>query len=342
MHKTLLMLAILISSQVLSQSPSTPLILTQGITIEGEIIGYKTPALEDMGKWMGLKASKKTKLVIQFNNDVAAGKISPTSTVQVPIKINTVSDVNGQKVYQGTTRIGVTDYALTLKQSTDTLYYLINQGLPFPIVGKNNDTTGIWCYGVRKYPHKIEVGTFLPGYINEMNLFPYDLKTSRREYFNFSGGDGYSYSGFVNVRKTRTMQINSLFVYTPYYVMAKEEIEVAGKKYTAYKLLYEQLSKSNINMVPKDDPNEYFNNKYISDKVKENIANRGRGWDTPEKQAEIIEKMQTQTGLSTNEQGYMVNVIESWYVPELGLIVKTRFYDGTGALQMEMRVTSIH
>lgn len=324
-----------------SQSTNGGLLLTKGMTIESEIIGYKTPLLQDGVAWIKMKPKKKAETVLQYNADIASGKIAPTSKTPVPTRINETAEVNGTMVYTGTTRIGVTDYKLTLKSVGDTVHYLLNDGLPFAIPGKNNDTTGVWCFGVRHYPKSIEVGSFIPGYINEMNLFPYDLKTSRREYFNFSGGDGYSYSGFVNVRKTRSMQLNSIFINTPYYVVAKEEVEVAGKKYTAYKLLNEQLSKSSLNTVVEEDPNDFFKDKYLSDKIKENLANRGRGWDTPEKKAEILEKMQSQTGLATNEQGYTVNLQENWYVPELALIVKSRFYDGTGALQMENRITSI-
>lgn len=324
-----------------SQSTGTKLILTKGMTIESEIIGYKTPALEDMIGWMKLKPKKKAEAVLQFNADVASGKIAPTSRTPIPTKINEVTEVNGTSVYTGTTRIGVTDYKLTLKNAGDTVHYLLNDGLPFPIPGKNNDTTGVWCFGVRKFPKSAEVGVLIPGYINEMNLFPYDLKTSRREYFNFSGGDGYSYSGFVNVRKTRTMQLNTISMNTPFYVVGKEEIEIAGKKYTAYKLLNEVWTKMNSNTVVKDDPNDLVESKYVSDKIKENLRDRGRGWDTPEKKAEILEKMQSQTGMVTNEQGYSVNLQENWYVPEFGLIVKSRYFDGTGALQMENRVVSI-
>lgn len=341
MKYTLLLGFGLLAFTAYSQTTTNGLFLTKGMTIESEISGYKTPLVEDAVKWIKLKPNKKAQAVLQFNADIASGKILPTSKTPVPTRINEVTELNGSTIYTGTTKIGVTDYKLTLKNNVDTIHYMLNDGLPFPIPGKNNDTTGVWCFGVRHFPKTIEVGSYLPGYINEMNLFPYDLKTSRREFFNFSGGDGYSYSGFVNVRKTRTMQINSIFIYTPYYVVSKEEIEIAGKKYTAYKLLNEQLSKSNLNTTAKDDPNDFFNDKYLSDKIKENLANRGRGWDTPEKKAEILEKMQSQTGMVTNEQGYSVNLQENWYVPELGLIVKSSFFDGTGALQMESKIISI-
>jgi hypothetical protein len=326
MKHTLAIAFALLAINAKSQTSNNGLILTKGMTIESEIIGYPTP-LSTLGvKWIKMKPAKKAETVIQNNADIASGKIVPTSKSLVPTKINDVTDVNGSTVYTGTTRIGVTDYKLTLKNTGDTIHYLLNDGLPFPIPGKNNDTTGVWCFGVRHFPKTIEVGSYLP---------------SRREFFNFSGGDGYSYSGFVNVRKTRTMQINSIFISTPYYVVSKEEIEIGGKKYIAYKLLNEQLSKSNLNTTAKDDPNDFFYDKYLSDKIKENLANRGRGWDTPEKKAEILEKMQSQTGLVTNEQGYSVNLQENWYVPELGLIVKSRFFDGSGALQMESRIVSI-
>lgn len=345
MKQTLLLACLVLAIGINCQTTTKALALTKGMTIESEIIGYKTPLLEDGVKWIKMKPKAKTERVLQFNADIEAGKIAPTSKTLFPTKINEVTVASETTIYIGTTRIGVTDYKLTLKNIGDTIQYLLNDGLPFPIPGKSNDTSGVWCFGVRKFPKTIEVGGYLPGYINEMNLFPYDLKTSRREFFIFSEtdykGNGYGYSGFVTVRKTRNMQINSIFVYTPYYVISKEEIEVAGTKYIAYKLLNEQLSKSNINTIVKEDPNDFFNDKNLSDKIKDHLANRGRGWDTPEKKAEILEKMLNQTGLAINEQGYNVNIQESWYVPELGLIVKSKFYDGTGALQMESRIVSI-
>jgi len=330
-----------LATGAVGQVSNSGLALNKGTTIESEIISYKTPLLQDALAWIKMKPGKKVKTVIQFNEDISNGKITPGGKTVAPTRISEMSQSGNASVYSGTTKIGVTDYGLTLRLSNDTLYYLLNDGLPFPIPGKNNDTTGIWCFGVRKYPKSIEVGSYLPGYINEMNLFPYDLKTNRKEFFNFNGNDGYSYSGFVTVRKTRSMTINSIMINTPYYVLAKEEIDIDGKKYLAYKLLNEQWSKSTTNSVVKEDPSDYFNNPYTSNKIKENIANRGKGWDTPEKKAEILESMQTQTGLVTNEQGYSVNVQESWYVPELGLIAKSRYFDGAGALQMESRIISI-
>ncbi len=323
-----------------SQTTNNALMLTKGMTIESEIIGYPTPLTTLGVKWIKMKPDKKAETVMQNNADIAAGKIAPSSKVTVPTIINEVAEINGVAVYTGTARIGVTDYKLTLKNDGNSVHYLLNDGLPFPIPGKNNDTTGIWCFGVRNYPKTVEVGSYLPGYINEMNLFPYDLKTSRREFFNFYGGDGYNYSGFVNIRKTRTMQVNSITIYTPYYVVAKEELEIAGKKYTAYKLLNEVWSKINSNAIVKDEIID-INDKYISDKIKENLSLRGKGWDTPEKKAEILEKMQSQTGMVTNEQGYTVSLSENWYVPEFGMIVKSRLFDGTGALQMESKIVSI-
>lgn len=324
-----------------SQTQNNGLILTKGMIIESEIIGYKTPAQEDALKWIKMKPKKKAETVLKFNADIASGKITSTSKTPSPTKIDEVTNVNGSMIYTGTTRIGVTDYKLTLRNLGDTVHYLLNDGLPFPIPGKNNDTTGVWYFGVRHFPKTIEVGSYLPGYTNEMNLFPYDLKTSRKEYFNFSGSDGYSYSGFVNLRKTRTMQVNSISICTPFYVVAKEELEIGGKKYIAYKLLNENWFKINSNTIAKDDPSDLFNDKNLSDKIKDNLANRGRGWDTPEKKAEILEKMQSQTGVVTNEQGFMVSLQENWYVPELGLIAKSRNFDSAGALQMESRVVSI-
>jgi hypothetical protein len=324
-----------------SQTPTNTLILAKGMTIESEIIGYQTPMQQDAVKWIKMKSNKKVEAVMQFNADIEAGKVTPTIKTPIPTKINEVTEENGAKVYKGTTRIGTTDYQLTIKNAGDTVRYMVNDGLPFPIPGKNNDTTGIFCFGVRRFPNHVEVGTYFPGYINEMNLFPYDLKTSRREYFNFSGGDGYSYSGFVNVRKTRTMQVNSISINMPFYVMAKEELVIDGKAFTAYKLLSEGWSKINSNAVVQEDPNHFFDDKYISDKIKDDLANRGRGWDTPERKAAILEKMQEKSGIVTNADGYMVALQENWYVPELGLIAKSRTFDATGALVMESRIVSI-
>ena len=320
---------------------SSGLALSKGMLCETEIVSYKTPLQEDAVKWIKMKPAKKAQTVIQFNADIAAGKIAPGSKSSAPTKIDEQVNVGGSTQFKGSTRVGAYDYKLTIIEKGDSIFSLLNDGQPFPIPGKNNDTTGIWCYGKKQYPKVIEVGDVLPGFMNEMNLFPYDLKTSRREFFNFSGGDGWSYSGFVNVRKTRNMQINSIILNSPFYVVAKEELEISGKKYTAFKLLNEQWTKTNVNTVVKEDPSIYFEDKGLSDKIKANLRDRGRGWDTPERKAEILEKMQSQSGLVTNEQGYQVNLQENWFVPELGMVVKSRFFDGTGALQMESRMVSI-
>jgi len=345
MKQTLMLFLSLIATEALGQTTENGLVLAKGMTVETEIISYKTPVLQDALAWVKMKPKKKAETVQKFNADVEAGRIAPSARTPIPTKISDMAEENGLTTYHGTARVGTTDYKLTLINSGDTVQYILNDGLPFPIPGTNKDTVGVWCFGIRKFPKDIEVGTFLPGYINEMNLFPSDLKTSRREFFSFSDvdfqGNGYSYSGFVNVRKTRTMQLNSIMINTPFYVVSKEELEIDGKRYTAYKLLNEQWMKGQNNVVVKEDPNHFFDDKHLSGLIKDNLANRGRGWDTPEKKAEILEKMQNATGLATNEQGYGVNIQENWYVPELGMIAKSRFYDGSGALQMESRVLSI-
>jgi len=337
-RKAMLMLLSIVSMHVNGQTASPDLILAKGMTFEYEIVSYPIPLTALGVKWIKMKPEKKAETVIKYNEDVKAGVIKPTGKVSQFARINDVAETSGIIQFIGTTQI---NNKLTIINGNDSVYYLQNDGKPFPIIKDQKDTIGINYYGIRRFPAKLEVGTMLPGFTSEMNLFPYDLKTSRREYFNFSGGDGYSYSGFVNVRKTRTMQVNSISISTPFYVAGMEEIEISGKKYTVYKLLNEQWSKISSNAMVQDDPTVYFGDKYLSDKVKDHLEARGRGWDTPERTAKIQAKMEAATGMTKNEQGYLVNVQENWYSPLLGMIVKSKLYDGSGALQMESNIVSI-
>lgn len=341
-RKAILILLPIVSMQVNGQTASPDLILAKGMTFEYEIVSYPIPLTALGVKWIKMKPEKKAETVIKYNEDVKAGMIKPTGKVSQFARINDVEETNGIKQFIGTSQI---NNKLTIINGNDSVYYIQNDGKPFPIIKDQKDTIGINYYSIRRFPAKLEVGTMLPGFTSEMNLFPYDLKTSRKEFFNFSetdySGYGTSYSGFVTVRKTRTMQVNSISISTPFYVAGMEEIEISGKKYTVYKLLNEQWSKISSNAVVQDDPTVYFGDKYLSNKVKDHLEARGRGWDTPERTAKIQAKMEAATGMAKNEQGYLVNVQENWYSPQLGMIVKSKLYDGSGALQMESNIVSI-
>lgn len=330
----------LASIMTIGGATAQPLALGSGTTIDTEILSYTTPLQKDALAWVKMKPKKKVEAVMLHNADVLAGKVAPVARTPIPTVIKDVVRKDGITTCTGTTRLGVTDYRLTLHQTADSVYYLLNDGLQFAIPGKAGDTVGVWCFGPRVFPVRPTTDMYLPGHINEMDLLPHDLKLNRKELFRF-GKDGYSYSGYVNVRKTVRMQVNNIMMNTPYLVAGTEQIEISGKTYTAYHLINEFWTKLNSNAVVTEDPATYFNDKALSDMVKEHLAERGRGWDTPERKAAILEKMQSATGMTTNAQGYMVSMQENWYVPELGLMIRSRSYDASGALQMESKVTAI-
>lgn len=336
MKQTILFTLLIIAVNAMGQT-NGGLALTQGTIIETEVQSYKTPFMEDMTQWIKMKPAKKIETIQQYNIDCEAGKLAPISTTPISTKINEITDTNGAIVYTGID--GATKYKLTIKTKGDSVEYTLNDGVTFPIVGKNNDTSGYWYYGIRKLPKKMEIGSIIPGYANEMNLFPYDLTTSRKQYFTFSDvnsatGVGTSYSGVVNIRKTTTMQVNNLFVYTPYQVVSQEEVEVSGKKYIAYKLENENWMKMTSNAVVKEDPSVYFNSDYLTKRINESLNSSSK-----EEQEKINKKMMSATGM--NDEGYYVTKQENWYVPELGIMVKTKSYDFWGALSSESRVVSI-
>ncbi len=332
----------ILSCAVFAASGQTPngLILKKGMVIESEIASYKTPLLINAEKWIKMKPGKRDEEVLKFNEDAAAGKISPAGNLILPTIINDESVSGNNALFTGTTKIGLTEYKLKIEITGDTAKYIVNDAKNFPIVAKN-DTTGLWCFGIRKYPLKPETGTYIPGYINEMDIFPYDLTTTRRTFFQVDGGDGYGYYGFVNVRKKHKMSVSSITVNTPYYVAGKEDIQIAGRTFTAYKLLNAQWMKSITNDVVTEDPTRYFDNEQLSNSIKENLKSRGRGLDGKEGVDRLLKNASEKAGMAPNEYGYLENYQESWYVPELCMIVKSKFYDAYGALQMESKVVAI-
>lgn len=339
MKKIILLLPFLVVSKVMMAQSSGKLFLKKGMVIETELISYKTPMLEDAAGFLKKKPGKRDAAVLEYNDEIATGKVSPTAKMVLPTTISEVQDNNGETSYTGIVRIGVSDYNLRIKASPDSVKYLINNAAPFPIISKG-DTTGIWVYGPRVFPANPEVGTYFSGYVNEMSLFPWDLKTSRRTFMQFDGGDGYAYRGYVNMRKTVVMSSSSIILNTPFYVTGKEQMTIAGRTYTVYRLLNAQWMKSTTNSVVKEDPNVYFDDEQLSKAIKLNLESRGRGWDTKEKIDKLLKASADKIGLY-NEYGYIENFQESWYAPELGMIVRTRFYDPYGALQMESVVKSI-
>jgi len=331
----------ILSFAVLSANGQTPngLILKKGMVIESELLSYKTPLFADAARWTKMKPGKRDNEVLKFNEEVAAGKIAPVGKMTLPTAINNVEGTGNMAIYNGTTRIGQTDYKLRIAQMGDTTHFMLNAGLNFPIVNKT-DTTGVWCYGIRKYPMKPVVGSFIPGYINEMNLFPYDLTTNRRNFFEVDGGNGYSYSGFVNIRKKHKMTVSSIIMNTPYFVSGTEDMQIAGKTFTAYKLLNAQWTKTTTNDVATEDATTFFDNERLNTIVKNNLSMRARG-ENKEAVDKLLKTAAEKTGMTANEYGYMENYQENWYVPELGMIVKSKFYDAYGALQMESKVVAI-
>jgi hypothetical protein len=221
--------------------------------------------------------------------------------------------------------------------------YLFNNAAFYPIIDAKGDTIGINYYSPKKFPAKPVVGSTFPGHFAEMNLFPYEFKITAKRFFNFSEtdykGNGTNYSGFVTVRKTVKQNSNSITVYTPYTVVGKEDIQISGKTYTAYKLFNAQWIKSTGNNVVTEDPQVYFNDPNLSNKVKDyfsGLANKKSYQRAMERLNAKLDKFSF-----TNEYGYMENLMENWFVPELGIFVKSKMYDGDGAVMMETRVISI-
>lgn len=319
-----------------AQNGST-LELKKGMKIKTEIISYTTPLGTDAAKWIKMKPAKKAEAVIAHNASIASEKLKHSTSSIYLTSIDSVNSGIETQIFSGTTQLGNATYKLDIECRKDSVFYKINGATPFFIVDKKNDTLGINCYGVKKYYNKASIGSAMPGSVNEMNLFPYDLKISKRRYVMFNGNDGYNYSGFVNVRKTLKMQVSTINLTTNAVVDTIREIEISGKKYSAYVLIGEYWSKFTGNSIVTDEPLNYTDDPYVNKLVKDHLASS----KNPKKESEILQKMQSKTGFYTNEQGYTVNIVENWYVPELGLIAFSKFYDATGALQMVSQIKSI-
>lgn len=319
---------------------SSTLLLKEGMIIESTVFTYKTPLLIDPIKWVKTKDEKKEIAVDKFNADVAAGTIPPATTGSLPLVVNEKSETEGIITFNCTATIGASGgNNIKIQQKGDTVCYLFNNAAFYPIVDAKGDTIGMNYYSAKTFPRNIEIGNIIPGHLSEMNLFPYDFLNTSRRYFNLDGGDGYNYSGFVNVRTSTKMDINTITLYTPYTVIGKEDMVISGKSYTTYKMFNAQWIKTTNNSVVTEIPTVYFDDPVLSKKIKDyfsDLASKKSYQRAKERIAAKIDKFSM-----TNEYGYTENLIESWYCPELGMFTLARVYDADGAILVETKVTSI-
>jgi hypothetical protein len=336
----LILIIFLIGFTKLNAQNNTTLSLQEGMTIESTVYTYKTPLLIDPLKWVKTKDEKKEAAVDKFNADVAAGLIAPATTGTLPLVVNKKLEEDGMLTYNCTATIGASgNNNIKIQQKGDTVYYLFNDAAFYPIVDAKGDTIGMNYYSAKTFPVNMQVGDIIPGHLSEMNLFPYDFLNTSRRYFNLDGGDGYNYSGFVNVRTVTKMDINTITLYTPYTVIGKEEIVISGKSYVAYKMFNAQWTKTTNNSVSTEIPTVYFDDSELSNKIKDyfsDLASKKSYQRAKERIAAKIDKFSM-----TNEYGYTENLIESWYCPELGMFILARVFDADGAILVETKVTSI-
>jgi hypothetical protein len=297
--------------------------LKSGSKLEFELTSYPL-AFEINKDWFGMNDKKKDKEAVKISEDIANGKIAPKSVQPMAITVNEAKEEDGKNTLLSRFTMVNTNIGLKFQCSKDSVYSFYNNGVPYPVIS-GADTLGTSVFGVRIYPMNPQVGTYLPGAINDTYMLPKESVRDVKTYFNVPRGN-YSYQGFVTMKKKATISSTATMIYFPALITGKEDFTVSGKTYSAYKVSTPIWFKVTTKVDKEEDPSIYFNDKALSDEIKAN--QKGFEEKVAKKTQRKIDKM---TGV--NDKGYVESYEDSWYVPELGCFVKTIHYDKDGIVQ---------
>jgi hypothetical protein len=306
-----------------AQNDCSKFALKNGSKLEYEMTTYPL-AFEINKDWFTMNDKKKEKEAVKISSDIASGKVAPKSVQPMAITVNEVKDEEGKNtVYARFTMTG-NDIGMKFQCANDSVYSFYNNGVPYPVI-YNKDTLGTSVFGVRTFPLNPQIGTYLPGAINDTYMVPRESLSSVKTYFNVPRGN-YSYKGFVTMKRKMTVTSSTTMMYFPALITGKEDFTVSGKTYTAYKVTTPMWFKATTTVDKEEDPATYFNDKALSDEIK--AAQKGLEANAAKKSQRKIDKM---TG--ANDKGYIESYEDSWFVPELGAFVKTIHYDKDGIVQ---------
>ncbi|MFL5754310.1 MAG: hypothetical protein ACJ76F_12940 [Bacteroidia bacterium] len=325
-------LALMALSIVLSaQNNCSGFLLSAGTRLEYEMTSYPL-SFEINPDWFGMNEKKKDKEAIRISEDIAAGKIAAKSVQPMYITVNEVKEEDGKNTVFSRFTMKDTDIGLKYRCDKDSVYTFYSNGVPYPVV-YNKDTLGTSVFGVKAYPLNPKVGDYIPGAINDTYMLPKESISTVKSYFNIPRGN-YSYHGFVTMKQKMTVSSTTTMIYFPGLITGKEDFTVSGKTYAAYKVTTPIWFKATSTVEKSEDPETYFNDRSLSDEIKNN--QKGFEEKVAKKTKRKIDKL---TG--ANEKGYIESIEENWYVPEFGGFVKTIHYDKDGIVQFITTLKSV-
>ncbi|MEO8760824.1 MAG: hypothetical protein ABI388_06255 [Bacteroidia bacterium] len=183
---------------------------------------------------------------------------------------------------------------------------------------EGDSITSTTINGYNKIPLNLKVGDTLPSYqdVTFTSPFHYEFKGISKHTTTDIYGDTWEISQLVN--HTIDITTSTITKYVNREVLATEDVVVNSITYKALKIYTEIWTKST--------------QKTKSSSLGVTIA------------APIIQKLidkKTHKATGANKEGYLVSSLTSWFVPELGVGVKTEIYDFKGNLFSVMTLESI-
>ncbi len=267
------------------------------------------------------KIDEKFERETPWTKDIMVNKVKVYPGKEGYIEIKTTSTRNSQPDAS-------TDYFAYCKN--DTLitrpgYLLTNKGTVTEFTYYNKNANGFTLLFEKATPNILNVGQKLLDQQSSFSMtssakdikFP-ELKEVSREitsYGNYNSRGQWNELYKTTTSKFETTMIDVHIESSVYghgylknrFVKDKKEVNISGKNYTAY-LLVEENWTGGIGMEATTD-NPFINkhNKKFSEKMAKNTS-------------ETLKKT-----LNANAEGYIVNVIETWYIPGLGAYSMTTY-----------------
>lgn len=287
----------------------------QSVTME-----TKTYPSQLTDKFWKLKDEKKEAALVEIDEKIKAGEISPTIT-SLQYKIDAVTaETDNEKV---TLDYTVPGYSInpTYICNNDTLYILNHTG---PVITKvNGEIYSILIQGTKKIPLNLKVGDNLAPFDDYMILPPsgLDFTIPVMEYSETSTHRYYrKYSVEVRQNSKNSMLMRH---FVNANVTGKEMITLLGQEYEAFIIESENWTKVQM------DKSFDAENEYLEKRAAKLV----------ERTDEKINKRLSSIGVQ-NEEGYTVTKGIEWYVPGIG-IVRTLAYNIFGELQYDYYIKSI-
>jgi hypothetical protein len=270
------------------------------------------------------------------------------------IKLVTLSSINAQFISTTVKRAKETNSSIFYSSCNDKDYIsrggfiqldpsgkIIGDYMNIKINSVPNDSTKMTGYSIlydKSYPFNLEVGMKLPNVISSYNVFTMgtqitfarekilSTKVENRWVGNSANIVAMNYGKVVKdaIQEQITANIATTSIMEIWIknreVKDKKEVTVSGKNYTAYLIREETWTGGTMWQVKSDD-------EWVQ---KKNQKQAEKGQKAVE---DLLKKNE-----NANEEGYIVTVTESWFIPEIGAYSMTSYNswgDKVGYLELK-------